>query len=119
MDHSDHHRVKYFCETVGLKYHLGYPWGVPRPPNPLTPKIPIGGALWGAEIYFGGLLLMDHSDHQRVKYFCEAVGFKYHLGYPWGVPRPPNPLPPKIPIWGDLWGGQGAWMRGSYNFSDP
>ena len=57
-------------------------------PTPLTP--PIGGA----KVFFGGLLLMDHSDHQRVKYFFEALGFKYHLGYPWGVPRPPDPLPP-------------------------
>ena len=56
--------------------------GAPDPPNP-----PYGGA----KISFGGLLLMDYSDHQRVKYFCEALGFKYHLGYPWGDPRPPLP----------------------------
>ena len=55
---------------------------------------------------------MDNSDHHRVKYFCEAVGFKYHLGYSWGVPRPPNPLPPKIPIGGALWGGQGGMNEG-------
>ena len=35
--------------------------GAPDPPNP-----PYG---W-AEIYFGGLILMDHSDHHRVKYIC-------------------------------------------------
>ena len=57
-------------------------------PDPLNP--PYGRA----EIYFGGLLLMDHSDHHRVKYLCDALDFKYHLGYPWGVPDPPYPLPP-------------------------
>ena len=63
--------------------------GAPNPPNP-----PYGGS----KIYFEGLLLMDHCDHHRVKYFCEAVGFKYHLSYPLGVPRPPNHLPPKIDL---------------------
>ena len=51
---------------------------------------------------------MEHSDHQRVKYFCEALDFKYHLGYPWGVPRPPLPLTPLHPyrgVWGGLNGG--------------
>ena len=27
-------------------------------------------------------------------YFCEALDFKYHLGYPWGVPQPPLPFTP-------------------------
>ena len=54
--------------------------GAPDPPNS-----PYGGA----EIYFGGLLLMEHSDHQRVKQVWRALDFKYHLGYPKEVPRPP------------------------------
>ena len=33
--------------------------GAPTPPNP-----PYGGA----EVFFLGLLLLDHSDHPRVKY---------------------------------------------------
>ena len=73
--------------------------GAPNPPNP-----PYGGA----EIYFGGLLLMDHSDHHRVKYFCEALDFKYHLVYPWGVPRPPLPLTPIHPYRGAPMGGPGG-----------
>ena len=52
--------------------------GAPNPPNP-----PYGG---GAKIYFGGSLLMDHSEQHGVKYFCEALGFKYHFVHPWGVP---------------------------------
>ena len=36
----------------------------PRPPQP-----PYGGA----EIYFGGVLMMDHSDHHRVKYLSDPV----------------------------------------------
>ena len=67
---------------------------------------PYGG---GAELYFGGLLLMDHSDHHRVKYFCEAPGFKYHFGYPCGVPRPPLPLTPLDSYRG---GGGPMWPGG-------
>ena len=79
----------------------------PGPPNP-----PYGGA----KLYFWGLLLMDHSDHHRVKYFCEALDFKYHLGYPWGVPQPPLPLTPLDPYRG-VWGGS-KW-GGQFNGSDP
>ena len=50
---------------------------------------------------------MDNFDHQGVKYFWETLDFKYHLGFPWGVPQPPNPLPPKMPIWGPI-GGHGC-----------
>ena len=64
----------------------------------------------GAEIYFGGLFLIDHCDHHRVKYFCEAVGFKYHLGYPLGVPRPPLPLTPLYPYTGGPYGGARGGM---------
>ena len=62
---------------------------------------------------------MDYSDPHRVKYFCEAVGFKYHLGYPWRVPRPPNPLPPKIPIGkgGGPIGGPGGHEWGAHIIS--
>ena len=70
--------------------------GSPNPPN--TPYV-------GDEIYFGGLLLMNHSDHHIVKYFGEALDFKYHLGYPpWGVPQPPLPLIPLDPYRGVWWG---------------
>ena len=51
---------------------------MPRPPL----AHPMGGGR-GAEIYFWGLLLMDHSEHQRVKYFWEAVDFKYQFGFHW------------------------------------
>ena len=63
----------------------------PRPPYP------------GPKFIFG-LLLMDHSDHHRVKYFCEALDFEYHLSYPWGVPRPPLTLTPLDPYWGGMGG---------------
>ena len=64
--------------------------GAPDPPNP-----PYGG---GGKIYFWGLLLMDLSDHQRVKYFWKALGFKS---------SPPTPLTPLDPYsgGGGLWGG--------------
>ena len=76
-------------------------------PTPLTPP------LWGgAKIYFGRLLLIDHSDHHRVNYFCEALYFKYHLGYPWGVPRPPSPVTPLDPYKGGPMGGQGGMSEG-------
>ena len=83
---------------------------------PLTPLTPARG--WG-KIYFGGLLLMDHSDHHRFKYVCEALDFKYHLGYPWGVPLTPYPLDPYIyaytyrEVRGGLNGG------GQFKGSDP
>ena len=74
--------------------------GAPDAPNP-----PYGGS----EIFVWGLLVMDYSDHQRVKYFWKALDFKYHLGYPWGVPQPPDPLRPWTHIRG-VWGG--VSMRG-------
>ena len=83
----------------------GADYRCPRPP----PPPPFGGG-GGGKIYFGGLLLMDHSDHQRVKYFCEALGFKYHLGYPWGLGSPPTPLAPLDPYRG---GGAYGGARGA------
>ena len=68
------------------------------------------------EIYFGGLLLMDHYDHLRVKYLCEALNFKFHLDYPWGVPLAPWPFYPlKILGGGGGGGSQGRWQ---FNVSD-
>ena len=49
---------------------------------------------------------MEHSDHQRVKYFWEAIDF---LGE---SPNPPDPLPPWPLIGGALWGGQGGMKEG-------
>ena len=60
------------------------------PLTPLTPPV--------------GLLLMDPSDHQRVNYFWEALDFKYHFGYPWGVPCPPRGAPTPG-TWPGLGGG--------------
>ena len=60
-------------------------WGLVRgAPNPLNPSEGVGD--WNI---FERLLLMDYSDHHRVKYFCEALDFKYHLGYSCGVPQLP------------------------------
>ena len=56
---------------------------------------------------------MDHSD-PIVEYFCEALGFKYHLGYPWRIPRSPLPLTPLDPYKGGAMGGgaQGGMNEG-------
>ena len=67
-------------------------------PTPLTP--PMGGG--GPKIYFRGVLLMEHSDLQRVKYFWEALDF---LGE---SPNPPDPLPPWPFIGGRPMGGPGG-----------
>ena len=37
-DHSHHQRVKYFWEAPDLEKYSGCPWGVFRPPWPLTPN---------------------------------------------------------------------------------
>ena len=58
----------------------------------------------GGPKYIWGVITNGQNDHHRVKYFCEALDFKYHLGYPWGVPRPPLPLTPLNPYRG-VWGG--------------
>ena len=43
----------------------------------------------GAKVILGRLLLKDHSDPHRVKYFWEALDLKFPLDHYWGVPRPP------------------------------
>ena len=43
-----------------------------------TPNPPYGRD----EVFFGGLLLKDHSDHQRVNYFWKAHDLKYYSSYP-------------------------------------
>ena len=48
---------------------------------------------------------MEHSNQQRVKYFWEVLAFKYHLGFPSGVPQPPRPLNPLDPNRGGPMGG--------------
>ena len=53
--------------------------GAPNPPYP-----PYGGA----KIFVGGVMTYG------VKYFWEALDLKYIFSYSWGVPRPPDPLPP-------------------------
>ena len=57
------------------------------PPNPPNPPNGEGG---GSIIY--GLIMKDHSDYQRTKYFWEAPDLKHFLSYIWGVPRPPRHL---------------------------
>ena len=54
----------------------------------------------------------EQNDHSRVKYFCEALGFKYHLGYLWGVPRPPSSLTPLNPYRGGPMGARGGMSEG-------
>ena len=84
------------------------------PPTPLT--LPMGG-----QNIFWGVITNGQNDHHRVKYFCEALGFKYHLGYPWGVPRPPLPLTPLDPYrGGGPYVARGGFNEGGgYNLSDP
>ena len=43
-------------------------------------------------------LQLFNSDSHGVKYFWEALDLKYNFSYSWGVPLPPNPLPPQTSI---------------------
>ena len=75
-------------------------------PTPLSPSPPYGGA----KIYVGGLLLMDHSDHQKVKYFGKLLTFNITWAILGESTDPPDPLPPKTPI---------GWYGGGFSVSDP
>ena len=59
---------------------------------------------------------MDQYDHQKVKYFGEVLGIKYHLGYPGETPDPPRHLQGGG---GPMGGPGGQEWGGGYNVSDP
>ena len=74
----------------------------------------------GGTKYILGVITNGQNDHNTVKYFCEALGFKYHLGYPWGVPRPPLPLTPLDPYrGGGPYGGPGGGLSEEGDIMSP
>ena len=72
-----------------------------RPDRPNPPPMVEGKNMF----FLGGVLLMEHSDHQKVNKLLGDLDFKYHLRYPKEVPPPP--LPPLRSLQG--------WYRGGLN----